>query len=231
MPITKRTHISKAMILAAGLGTRLRPLTNTTPKPLIEIHGKPLIAHALERVAAAGITDVMINLHWLPDQIRNYVGNGSQWGINTYFSHEPELLGTGGGIKNVEDWFKGEPFILYNADILCDFDVAQLTTGATTHPCLVARPVAPGETYTPIDITPDGCLRGFGSGEHHYCGIMRCNSRVVAQLPRNQPSCLITEGFQPLLDESSSIHTVLHHGLWDDIGTVERLEHAHQLFS
>ena len=89
----------KAMVLAAGLGKRLRPITHATPKPLLEVGGKSLIEHQLERLKDAGIEDVVINLHHLGDQIQSRLGDGTRLGINISYSIEPELLETGGGIK------------------------------------------------------------------------------------------------------------------------------------
>jgi len=97
------------MILAAGLGTRLRPLTNTVPKPLLPVLGNPLIVWNLLLLKRYGFRDVVINLHHLAPMIEQALGNGSQFGLRIIYSHEPMILGTGGGIKQAEPYFSGEP--------------------------------------------------------------------------------------------------------------------------
>ena len=113
----------KAMLLAAGFGKRLRPITDTTPKPLLEVGGKSLIEHQLERLREAGIQDVVINLHHLGDQIQSRLGDGAGLGINISYSLEPELLETGGGIKKALPLLGDSPFLVTSADTYLDFDL------------------------------------------------------------------------------------------------------------
>ena len=112
--------ITKAFVLGAGLGTRLRPLTETTPKPLIPIFGKPLITFPLDHLLANGISSFVINTHRLKEQFEQVFETGEYAGAPVKLVHEPELLETGGGIKNAEDLLNGGPFITYSGDILCD---------------------------------------------------------------------------------------------------------------
>ena len=114
------------MILAAGLGTRLRPLTNTIPKPLLPIAGTPLIVWNLLLLKRHGFHDVIINLHHLGPMIEQAVGNGSKYGLRIYYSHEPVILGTGGGIKQAEPNFSGEPVLVLNGDTLFELDLEAL---------------------------------------------------------------------------------------------------------
>ncbi|MCB1683719.1 MAG: NTP transferase domain-containing protein, partial [Pseudomonadales bacterium] len=107
----------KAMILAAGRGERLRPLTDQTPKPMLRVHGRPLLEHQIEWLKAAGITDLVINLHHLGAQIENYFGDGERFGVRIRYSHESELLDTGGGILNALPLLGSEPFLVMNGDI------------------------------------------------------------------------------------------------------------------
>lgn len=113
-------NITKAFVLGAGLGTRLRPLTETTPKPLVPIFGKPLITFALDHLSAVGVRSFVINTHRLVDQFAALFGTGSYGGVPVNLTHEPELLETGGGIKNAEELLNDGPFITYSGDILCD---------------------------------------------------------------------------------------------------------------
>ncbi|GAA6146152.1 N-acetylmuramate alpha-1-phosphate uridylyltransferase MurU [Thalassolituus maritimus] len=112
----------KAMILAAGRGTRMAPLTDTCPKPLIPLCGKPLIVHHLEKLAAAGIKDVVINHAWLGQQIEEALGDGSQWGLTIRYSPEQEALETGGGVYQALDLLGTQPFLLINGDVWTDWD-------------------------------------------------------------------------------------------------------------
>ena len=116
----------RAMILAAGLGTRMRPLTDTVPKPLLKVGGKYLIAYHLENIAKTDITDVVINTHWLAEKIPAALGDGSRWGLNIHYSHEPELLETAGGIANAMQTLVGDGddrFLLLNGDVYTELDL------------------------------------------------------------------------------------------------------------
>ncbi|MGB2465790.1 MAG: nucleotidyltransferase family protein, partial [Porticoccaceae bacterium] len=107
----------KAMILAAGYGKRLRPLTETTPKPLLPVGGKPLMQHHIERLAAAGIRDLVINTSWLAEQIEDYFADGAEFGVSIDWSRESQPLETGGGIAHALPLLDDQPFLLINGDI------------------------------------------------------------------------------------------------------------------
>jgi NDP-sugar pyrophosphorylase family protein len=118
----------KAMILAAGLGTRLRPLTHSSPKALLQVEGKPLLQHALEHVACNGIRDVIINLHHFPGMIREFLTLHGNFGLNISFSEETaELLDTGGGVKKASWFFNdGKPFLVRNVDVISTLDIVRM---------------------------------------------------------------------------------------------------------
>lgn len=113
-------RITKGMILAAGLGTRLHPITHKTPKPLVPVLNIPNLLYSLDLLKTAGVTDIVVNVHHLRDQIVRYMGDGSRWGVRVAFSEEPVLLGTGGGVKKAEAHFEGKPFVLTNSDFITD---------------------------------------------------------------------------------------------------------------
>ncbi|MGN6480098.1 N-acetylmuramate alpha-1-phosphate uridylyltransferase MurU [Luteibacter sp.] len=116
-----------ALILAAGLGERMRPLTDTTPKPLLEVHGKPLIVHHIEKLAAAGVNYIAINTSHLADQFPDALGDGSRWGVRLRYSYEgPTPLETGGGMLKALPLLGSDPFIVVSADIWSDIDYAAL---------------------------------------------------------------------------------------------------------
>ncbi|MGH8371802.1 MAG: sugar phosphate nucleotidyltransferase, partial [Gammaproteobacteria bacterium] len=117
----------KAMILAAGRGERLRPLTDTTPKPLIEVRGKPLLQWHIEHLRDAGFTRLVINTSWLADKIQGWLGDGSQFGVSAQFSYEgPRPLETGGGIVKALSLLGKEPFLVINGDIWTDYPFENL---------------------------------------------------------------------------------------------------------
>jgi MurNAc alpha-1-phosphate uridylyltransferase len=132
------------MVLAAGRGERLRPLTDVTPKPLLSVRGKPLIVHHLESLARAGIREVTVNLSWLGQQLRAALGDGGRWGLTIHYSEEgPVALETGGGIVKALPRLGPEPFVVVSGDIFTDFDFAQLSLSADSLAHLVMVPNPP----------------------------------------------------------------------------------------
>jgi MurNAc alpha-1-phosphate uridylyltransferase len=150
----------RAMILAAGLGKRLRPLTERLPKALVEVGGKPLIEHHIEKLAAAGIRELVINVSWLGEQLERRLGQGGRLGVEIRWSREPEPLETGGGIRRALALLGSRPFVLISADVWSDYDYGRLPRtledGATAHLILVPNP--------PHHPAGDYRLRGGGAG-------------------------------------------------------------------
>jgi NDP-sugar pyrophosphorylase family protein len=116
----------KAVILAAGEGKRLGVITNKLPKPMIEINGKPILEHNLDMCKRAGVNDIYINLHHLPDKIRNYFGNGSNYGVNIIYNFEPELLGSSGALLPFQNNLKDNPFFVIYGDNCLSFDLMDI---------------------------------------------------------------------------------------------------------
>ena len=116
----------KAVVLAAGKGQRLGDITVNTPKPMIEINGKPVLEHNLEMCREADIHEIYINLHHLPDLIRNYFGNGSKYGVNITYNYEPNLLGTAGALLPFQDILKDDPFFVIYGDNYINIDLVDL---------------------------------------------------------------------------------------------------------
>ena len=151
------------MVLAAGLGTRLRPLTDDTPKCLVPLAGRPLIDWTLRWLQSFGVTECMINLHYLPDNVRNFVGNGSQYGLKAYYSYEPELLGTAGAIKKVADFFD-EPFYVIYSDNFSQWDIRKLKIACERNDSIAAVAVHWRADVTQsgmIELNEDGRILGF----------------------------------------------------------------------
>jgi len=223
--------ITKAMVLAAGFGTRLRPLTYETPKPLLPLHESRLIDYPLELLEEGGITQVVINLHHLGEQIREYVGNGSQYGFKVAFSVEqPKILGTGGGIKNVQEFMDNDPFIVINGDTLIKANLKKLIerhmeSGAAATMTLMK--IRDGDTYQPVDIDPQGFVTGFGKGEHFYVGLQIVSKEFLDTLPpAGKESCLVEDGYKPFIAGGGKVATYIYEGYFNDVGTPERYEKA-----
>jgi len=230
----------KAMILAAGLGTRLRPLTNTIPKPLLPIGGTPLIVWNLLLLRAGGIRDVMINLHYLGSMIEAELGDGSRWDMRIMYSHEPELLGTGGGLKAVEWFFEGQPFFVMNGDTLIDLDLPALLDfhdsqgGVAT---LVLRDDPHAEQWGAVESdAQDRILRINGQGVDVRASTHAVTSRMFAGVHILHPSILsdaptgkafsIIDSYTSALAGGSQLLGFVYAGYWSDIGTVERYTQA-----
>jgi|TARA_B110000902_G_scaffold267043_1_gene357783 MurNAc alpha-1-phosphate uridylyltransferase len=212
----------RAMILAAGRGKRLRPLTDEKPKPLIEVGGKPLIVHHIDALVAAGVTELVINVAWLGQQIIDYLGDGATFGASIQYSVEEQALDTGGGIFQALPMLGEAPFIVVNADVWSDYPVAalmdrQLPDGCLAHLVLVNNPVE----------NPDGDFKLSSDG---FCldrqpGFTFSGFRVFS--PKLflgcQQGCF---SVVPLLRQAMDrglISGELFDGQWVDVGTPERL--------
>ncbi len=229
----------KAMILAAGLGTRLRPLTQNTPKALVMVHGQPLIYYALQLLAQHGFKEVLINLHYLGELIQKELGQGDQLGLRITYSYETELLGTGGGIRNAECYFEDKPFLVINSDILIDLNLRELVDfhqkkgGIAT---MVVRPQSYQQNYTPILLGNRNRIAGIGQAAKEgdiltqdrlmYTGVQILEPKLLQYLPRNRSACLIGEGYQPAIAADEKIFGFVHEGYWNDLGTIDRLRQA-----
>jgi len=207
----------KAMILAAGRGERLRPLTDVTPKPLLEVRGKPLIVYHLEALASAGFTDVVINLSWLGEQIRARLGDGTQFGVSIEYSEEVQALETAGGIQQALPLLS-ERFIVVNADVFTDYDFATLRAAdSPAHLVLVDNPHHNDRGDFSLDQASVG---NNGSPQHTFSGIAQYHRSFFAELEPGK------QALAPLLRKAADKGQVsgeLFQGVWIDIGTVERL--------
>lgn len=217
----------RAFILAAGLGQRLRPFTEETPKPLLEVGGRPLIAWHIEKLRQAGITDLVINSHWLADKLTNYLGDGSVFGVDINWSHESDLLNIGGGIYTALPILGNQPFALISADIWSDFDYSWLVNAQLEES--VARLVmVPSPEFAPEgDFTLDGkgrlALPGNPGARVTYSGIGLVNPAWVAGW---SPDARAFPWIGPLREavQQGSVTAELHEGRWTDVGTAERLD-------
>ena len=211
----------KAMILAAGRGERLRPHTDITPKPLIQVGKHRLIEYHLINLAKAGLKDVVINISWLADQIREALGDGSNYSLNISYSDEgEEALETAGGIINAMPHLGDEPFIVINGDIWCDYDLTRLMNRNLeyeAHLVLVNNP----EHNTEGDFAlEDDMIKNTGDEKLTYSGIGLYTQDFFAETKPGK------KALAPILRKKSELNKVsgeIYNGKWVDIGTIERL--------
>jgi MurNAc alpha-1-phosphate uridylyltransferase len=209
------------MILAAGRGERLRPLTDRAPKALLEAGGKSLIAWHLGRLASAGIRDVVVNLAHLGGQIEAALGEGGAFGLRLAYSREPEPLETAGGIAFAAPLLGAEPILLLNADIYCDFDLSPLARRSLGerlgHLVLVPNPAhRPGGDFS----LTDGRAGDAAAPRYTYAGIAVLRPSLVAEVHAGDKAPL-----GPILKRAAAgqLSGELHEGVWHDAGTPERL--------
>lgn len=210
----------KVFILAAGRGERMRPLTDHTPKPLLRVRGKPLIEWHLEKLAAAGVRDVVINLGWLGEKIKTHLGDGSCFGVRIAYSEEGwPALETGGGLHRALPLLGNEPFLLVNGDVFTELPFALPDMQANTHAHLVLVPNPPQHPHGDFALI-DGAVVD-AAPRLTYSGIALLHPRLFEGC---QPGAF---PLAPLLKRAMAAGKVSgerYDGLWSDVGTPERLQ-------
>lgn len=149
--------------MAAGLGTRLRPLTYEVPKPMVPVANRPIMEHVLRLAARHGMREVIANLHWFPETIRGHFGDGDSLGIDLTYSEEENLLGTAGGVRNVHDWLGSDPFLVMAADPLTDIDLSALAEAHRANGGIATLAVkqVPNVSEYGVVIVADQRVQGF----------------------------------------------------------------------
>ena len=247
----------KALVLSAGYGERLRPLTNTTPKPLIEVGGRPLIHYALLMLRRAGITEVAINLHHLGRSIEEKIGDGSALGLHITYSYEHTLAGTGGPLAILRDYFGGERFVMLNCDTIMDLDLAEVIgfhRGRDALATFVLRGGDP-DAYSRIECDADGriqrmrLLTGRARGvfedyppaldteiaanlkPYMYCGVMVAEADVLGAVTRPPPFSLMGDLFAPMLTRGAALYGFVHDGFFRTVDDLQGYEDLRAEFS
>jgi mannose-1-phosphate guanylyltransferase len=217
------------MILAAGYGTRLRPITYTMPKPMVPLAGRPLIAHLVGFVRAAGVNEIVINLHHFPEMIEQYL-RGEFPDVTFHFSREPELLGTGGGVRKARALLeREEDFFLMNGDTyqsprFGDLQRARRNQNAIS--AMTLRHPPQGDRYTAV-WAENGNVNGFGKGRGEalmFSGSHCVSSRIFLDIPDRDVSDLTGDVYQPLVarGEEKIAAAIDDNPMWFDIGTLQR---------
>ena len=210
----------KAMILAAGRGERMRPLTDHTPKPLLKVGGKPLIVWHLQRLAQAGFKDVVINHAHLGQKIEAALGDGGEWGVHIRYSSEVSALETAGGIANALPLLGDEPFLVVNGDVFTDVDFSSLKLQAPNLAHLVMVDNPPQHPQGDFAIEA-GKLAEVGATRYTFSGVGIYHPQLFAEVTKGEAAKLA-----PLLRKAMSegLVSAEHYlGVWHDIGTPERL--------
>jgi len=230
----------KAMVLAAGLGTRLRPLTDAVPKTLLPIAGRPLIVWNLLLLRQHGITEAIINLHHLGHLIEKEVGDGSRFGMRLAYSREPVILGTGGGIKQAEAFFGGDPFLVLNGDTLLELDLGDVVgfharRGALA--TMVVREDPEVDRWGVVEVDDQQrvlSINGRGRAEadssvrrarRMFAGVHVMDSRLLRHVPLGLESSII----EAYVGEIARGERILGYGMeryWSDVGTPDRYAQA-----
>lgn len=224
----------KALIFAAGLGERMRPLTDHTPKPLIEAGGKPLIVWHLEKLATLGVRDVVINTSWLADRFPEALGDGERWGMRIHYLYEGDTpLETGGGMLNARPLLGEAPFLLVNGDIWTDFDFARLPREPQGLAHLVMIDPPGYATHGDFALNLAGHVRRDGGRRLTYAGIGVYRASLLDDWPRHvDDQAGVTANGRPRFRlapilrahmDADEIHGEHHPGCWTDVGTPQRL--------
>lgn len=218
----------KAMVLAAGLGTRMRPLTDLLAKPVLPVLNQPLLHHTLRLLARHGVRDVVINTHHRPDTIRRAVGSGRRFGLRVRYSHEPVILGSGGGPRQVREFFGTGPALLVNGDCVFDFDLTRLLrrhrdSGAVA--TLALRPNPEVRRYGPVVTGPGGWIRSMRRLPRAargtislFTGVQVLDPALLGELPEG-PSDIVADLYARLLARGARLLGVRVRGPWFDLGS------------
>jgi len=223
-------QLSTALLLTAGLGTRLRPLTEVRAKPAIPVAGQPMVARIIRWLAAAGIADVVLNLHALPETIASIVGDGGQLGVRARYSWEqPEVLGSAGGPRQALDILGADTFLIVNGDTLTDLSLRPLIEAHDAAGALVTMAVIPNprpEHYSGLRVADDGAVlgvvpRGSALPSFHFVGVQIARSQAFAGAPEGRPSQSVGGVYADLIESHpGSIRAHVCDGQFWDIGTV-----------
>jgi len=230
----------RAMILAAGFGTRLRPLTNTVPKALIPVCGRPLIEYGLLFLRSYGVEEVVINLHHLGGQIRAALGDGSAYGLRITYSPEDPILESGGGIKKAQPLLDKETFVVLNCDTIIDLDLDALVaahrrTGATA--TLVLRSDPQAARYGILETDASGRIcRFLGQpstvseplSPYMFTGLQVLEPRVFDFMPEERPFSTTRETYPSMLQAGEPLYGFIHSGSWMVVDDAEGIAHATQ---
>ena len=221
----------RAIVLSAGYGTRLWPLTEDRTKPAIPILGKPLVGYVAEYLASHGVDEIVVNLHHRPDSVRKALGDGSQFGVKLHYVEEPVILGTSGAVDNAREFFLDGTFVVINGKIITNIDLtAALEAHRQTNALatLVLLPNARRELFTVVK-TKEELVTGFGGmptpadeNPLMFTGIQIFESRILDYIPRGVFSHSTTDVFPQAIAKGERILGYVGKGKWRELSTLQR---------
>jgi NDP-sugar pyrophosphorylase family protein len=221
----------RAIVLSAGYGTRLWPLTADRTKPAIPILGKPLVGYVAEYLAAYGIDEIVVNLHHRPDSVRKALGDGSQFGVKLNYVEEPRILGTSGALDNARQFFINETFVVINGKIITDIDLSSaLKTHRKTRALatLVLLPNTKRELFSVVN-TKDGLITGFGGmpsvvdeAPLMFTGIQIMEPQIFKYIPKGVFSHSTTDVYPQAIAKGERIAAHVASGRWRELSTLQR---------
>lgn len=252
MSAEERPLAPRAMVLAAGRGTRLRPLTDVTPKPLIEVAGRPLIAFSLGLLRAHGIGDAVVNTHHLGERLQAELGDGAAWGVRVHYSHEHELLDTGGGIRAAKPLLDAlippgtapsdAPVVILNGDVVCEAplgDILRFHREKRALATFVLRDDPQAASYGLFGCDADGRIRRFlgrgapaeGLVERMFASVQVLDARMLELMPAGRPFHTMRELYPELFARGERFFGYRYDGRWYTADTPDDLERARAALS
>jgi mannose-1-phosphate guanylyltransferase len=217
--------------MAAGLGTRLRPLTYEVAKPMVPVVNRPIMEHVVRLLGRQGFDEVIANLHWFPESIRGHFGDGSAFGAKLLYEHEEKLLGTAGGVRNVRGFFGGEPFLVMAADALTDVDLNALAAAHAEHggiATLATKRVSNVSEFGVVVTGGDGRVQGFQEkpdpaealSDLANCMIYVFEPEVFDYFPDRKVVDFALDVFPALLEHDVPFHVHVSDAYWNDVGSL-----------
>lgn len=221
----------RAMIMAAGLGTRLKPLTGFIPKPMVPIANRPALYHILRLLSRHGITEVVVNLHHLPDTVTSYFGDGAWLGVDLRYAFEEQLLGTAGGVKNNQGFLGDDTFLVLSGDALTDVDLTALIAAHRAHRGIATLAVAEVDDtsqYGVVVVDDEERVRGFQEKPRPEearsnlcnCGMYVFEPEIFERIPAAEFYDFGTMVLPELLRDDLAFHTHITAGYWNDVGSL-----------
>jgi mannose-1-phosphate guanylyltransferase len=223
--------ITHALVLTAGLGTRLRPLTDVRAKPAIPVAGEPMIRRIISWLAAHGVTDLVLNLHHRPETLTAVVGDGADLSVRVRYSWEPRILGSAGGPRQALPLVAADPFLIVNGDTIADVDLAMLSVAHDTSNAIVTLALVPNHEfrrYGGVLLDPEGRITGFvnrgpsAEGSYHYIGVQVVQAAAFDAVPQGEAARSIGGVYDTLMrQQPGSVRGFVSDAEFWDVGTIE----------
>jgi NDP-sugar pyrophosphorylase family protein len=229
----------KAVIIAGGLGTRLRPLTHNTPKPIVPVANRAFVIHQIEHLIKHGVDEVILNLHYLSNEIKKALGDGRRWGIKIHYSIERTPLGTAGAVKHAEKYFDDGPMVIFNGDVLTDINISKVVNFHREKKALVTLTLTEVEDPTAFGLIlmdKTGRVKQFlekpswdmVTAKTINAGIYVVDPKIFKKVPKGKPYMFERDLYPALLEEGAPIYGYLSNAYWIDIGSPQKYKEVHE---